>query len=76
MTGAPDIAPMATRPERGIDAASPFANPRANRFVHAARTLKRPEGRAPGGSVDALFDAFYLDGYSFNGTFIRSGTVM
>ena len=60
---APDTAPDGEeRPERGIDAASPFASPRANRFVQAARTLtrlrrsasprrERPEGRAPGGSA-------------------------
>jgi len=35
------------RPERGVHAASPFGSPRVNRQFIAARTLKRPGGRAP-----------------------------
>ena len=43
------LPPIANRSERGIYAASLSASPQANRFVRAARTLKRPEGRAPRG---------------------------
>jgi len=30
-----------------------FGSPQANRFVYVIRTLKRPEGRAPGQCADA-----------------------
>jgi hypothetical protein len=34
--------------ERGVYAASTFANPPGKGFAIAGKTLKRPEGRAPG----------------------------
>src|SRR5882672_11485135 len=40
--------PNRKHPERGVYAASPFASPQTNRFVLTNRTVKRPEGRAPG----------------------------
>ena len=45
------LPPIESRSERGVTrvyVASSFPSRQANRFVHAARTLKRPEGRAPG----------------------------
>ena len=46
--------------ERGVYAASSFGSPKVNHFIQPARTLKRPEGRAPGcaailGSSRSLF---------------------
>jgi hypothetical protein len=35
------------RQERGVYAASAFANAQTNAFAIARKTLKRPEGRAP-----------------------------
>ena len=42
------LPPIEGRSERGVHAASSFPRRQATRFAHAARTLKRPEGRAPG----------------------------
>ena len=39
---------MATRPERGVYAASFYVNPKANCCAGEPPILKRPEGRAPG----------------------------
>lgn len=39
---------IASAAERGVYAASSFPSRQSNRFVHAVRSLKRPEGRAPG----------------------------
>lgn len=38
------LPPNATRPERGVYAASSFGEPRVNRFFDAGWVLKRPEG--------------------------------
>jgi hypothetical protein len=43
-----DTAPIANQSERGVYAASTSASRPANRIVRTVRTLKRPEGRAPG----------------------------
>ncbi len=45
------LLPNANGKERGNYAASPFVRPQANVYAQGARTLKRPEGRARGGSV-------------------------
>ena len=50
------LPPVANRSERGVYAASPFSSRRGHRFVPAARTLKRPEGRAPGAGSRCALD--------------------
>ena len=47
------LPPIESRSERGVYAASSFPRRQAARFAHAARTLKRPEARAPGQCRDA-----------------------
>ena len=42
------LPPITNQSERGLYAASSCSRRRGHRFVPAARTLKRPEGRAPG----------------------------
>jgi hypothetical protein len=41
------LPPITTMPERGVYAASSFECSQHNRMLIPARTLKRPEGRAP-----------------------------
>ncbi len=55
-----DSSPQAqVYPERGVYAASVVASPQARRFAAVGRTLKRPEGRAPGGTVQDVHSVLH-----------------